>query len=377
MRTMLNSPIPPTLHVIARALAGAAAAFLLFGTAGVEPTAAQEARTDLPVDKAQRTRVIEAVAGYAEANYVFADLAKEVGRSIRKRNREGAYNDIAGAEALVARLTADLQSITPDRHLKVLFSAEPRPLRESTGEPSAEETVQRRLEAIRQNFGIERAEHLDGNVGYLKLTKFEDPALAGETIVAAMRFLTNTDALIIDLRYNGGGRSDMVALLTSYFFDGEPVHLADFYNRPTGQTSQSWTLPYVPAPRYTGKPLYILTGERTFSAAEQFTYLLQKSGRAVVVGQVTRGGAHFVEIFQIDAHFAVMVPVGDVKSPLTGSNWEGTGITPDVTAVPEAAVRTAQRLALEKLLESAEGRYADYLRMLVGEMKDETAPRAN
>ncbi len=370
MRTALNSPTCPVPHALALAIAGA---LLLPGAAGVEPARAQEVHADIPVDKAQRAKVVEAVAGYAESSYVFPDLAGEIGHAIRERNKKGAYNDVTGAETLVARLTADMQAVTPDRHLKVLFSAEARPMRESADEPSEMEKAQRRLEAIRQNFGIERAEQLDGNVGYLKLTRFEDPAIAGETLTAAMGFLANTDALLIDLRYNGGGYGDMGALLTSYFFEGDPVHLADLYDRPSGETNQSWTLPFVPGPRYIGKPLYILTGERTFSAAEGFTYHLQKSGRAAVVGQRTRGGAHFVKIFQIDPHFAVMIPIGNVKDALTGSNWEGTGITPDVAATNETAVRTAHRLALEKLLKTAEGRRAEYLRMLVGEMKDETA----
>ncbi len=350
----------------------AAGAIVCALLAAAAPARAQAA-ADLPVDKALRANVIQAVAGFADANYVFPDLAAEIARSIRKRFKDGAYDDVKSAADLAARLTADMQAVTPDRHLKVMFSAEPRPLRETAGEPSAEETAQRRLDATRQNFGIERAEHLDGNVGYLKLTKFEDPAIAGETLTAAMRFLSNTDALLIDLRFNGGGRGDMVTLLTSYFFDGEPMHLVDFFDRLSGETSQSWTLPYVPGPRYVSKPVFILTGERTFSAAEQFTYSMQKAGRAVVVGQQTRGGAHFAKIFQVDSHFAVMIPVGNTTSPLTGSNWEGVGITPDVAAASDVAVRTAHRLSLEKLLETTEGRRAEFLNMLIGEMKDETA----
>jgi len=235
---------------------------------------------------------------------------------------------------------------------------------------------QHRLDAARQNFAIERAEQLDGNVGYLKMRKFEDPALAGETLVAAMRFLSHTDALLIDLRRNGGGYGAMVDLFISYFFGDEPVHVADAYDRSTGETSQSWSLPYVPGPRYKDKPVYIITGERTFSAAEGFTYCLQKMGRAVVVGDTTGGGAHFVHIFQIDPHFAVMVPVGTVKSTVTGSDWEGTGVIPDVAVPADSAVQTAHRLALEKLLESTtDASWADWLRELIGEMKAESQPQ--
>ncbi|HEU4928566.1 MAG TPA: S41 family peptidase [Candidatus Krumholzibacteria bacterium] len=331
-----------------------------------------ETHDDLAIDKAMRTSVIDAVARYAESNYVFADRAKDIARALRRHEKDGDYDDIATGSVLAERLTKDLQAVTPDRHLKVFFSAEPRPTQDTPGEPSEEEKAQKRLGAIRRNFGIERAEHLDGNVGYLKLTKFDDPAFAGETLAASMRFLGNTDALIIDLRYNGGGHSDMVALLTSYFFDGDPVHLVDLYDRTTGETSQSWTVPYVPGPHYAGKPVYVVTGTRTFSAAEQFAYCLQKLGRAVVVGETTGGGAHFAQIFQINPHFAVMVPFGNATSPVTKSNWEGTGVIPDVAAAGDVAVRTAHRLALEKLLDSTtDARHADYLKMLVAEMKEQ------
>ncbi len=332
----------------------------------------QETQDDLPIDKSTRTSVIDAVARYAESNYVFPDRAKEIAQALRRHQKNGDYNDIATGNALAQRLTKDLQAVTPDRHLKVFFSAEPRPTQDTPGEPSEAEKANRRLGAIRRNFGIERAEHLDGNVGYLKLTKFDDPALAGETLAASMRFLSNTDALIIDLRYNGGGHSDMVALLTSYFFDGDPVHLVDLYDRTTGATSQSWTVPYVPGPRYVGKPVYVVTGTRTFSAAEQFAYCLQKLGRAAIVGETTGGGAHFVRIFQINPHFAVMVPFGNATSPVTKSNWERTGVVPDVAVAGDVAVRVAHRLALEKLLDStADAPHADYLKMLVAEMKEQ------
>ena len=169
-----------------------------------------------------------------------------------------------------------------------------------------------------------------------------------------------------------GGHSDMVALLTSYFFDGDPVHLVDLFDRTTGETSQSWTVPYVAGPHYVGKPVYVVTGTRTFSAAEQFAYCLQKLKRVAIVGETTGGGAHFARIFQINPHFAVMVPFGNATSPVTKSNWEGTGVVPDVAAAGDVAVRTAHRLALEKLLDSTtDARHADYLKMLVAEMKEQ------
>ena len=328
---------------------------------------AAEPERDLPLDPAVRDEVVTAVARHVEENYLFAERARDIAAAIRVHD----YTDVTTGAALAERLTADLQAVAPDRHLKVLFSAEPRPLRDHADVPSAAEREHQRLAAIRQNFGLERLEHLDGNVGYLKLKKFADPALAGDAIVAAMQFLSNTDALLIDLRLNGGGHGETVELLTSYLVDSGdgPVHLADFATRQPSQSKQSWTLPYVPGRRYLDKPVYLLTSTRTFSAAEGFAYTLQAMKRATVVGERTGGGAHFVRIFHIDAHYGVMVPVGAGTSTFTGTNWQGTGITPDVEVPADAALRRAHLLALRQPLETTHDDFADHLRTLIAEME--------
>ncbi len=123
------------------------------------------------------------------------------------------------------------------------------------------------------NFGFKEARILDGNIGVsLNLSRFYDPGKGGETAAAAMNFFSNTDALIIDLRQNDGGRGDMVQLVSSYFFEADPIMIADVYSREDDSHRQDWTLPYLPGRRMADKPLYVLTGPATFSAAESLAY---------------------------------------------------------------------------------------------------------
>jgi C-terminal processing protease CtpA/Prc len=197
---------------------------------------------------------------------------------------------------------------------------------------------------------------------------FQPAELAGDTAAAAMNFLTNTDALIIDIRANGGGAPSMVALVSSYLFGGEPVHLNDLYFRPEDTTHQWWTLPHVPGKRYQDKPVYVLTSKRTFSAAEEFAYNLKSLKRATIVGETTGGGAHPGGMHRLNEHFLVFVPSGRAINPLTKSNWEGTGVAPDLPVAAAQALKTAHLAALKKVAEglaarSGEAKQADPMRL--------------
>jgi C-terminal processing protease CtpA/Prc len=210
-----------------------------------------------------------------------------------------------------------------------------------------------------RNFGFSKIERMKGNVGYLKFDGFMEPSSgAGDVAAGAMAFLAGTDALIIDLRENGGGSPAMVAFLCTYLFD-KPVHLNDLYWRATGQTQQWWTLPFVPGPRYVGKEVYLLTSSRTFSAAEEFTYNLKTQKRATLVGETTGGGANPGGVERLTDHFAAFVPGGRAINPITGTNWEGTGIAPDIQAPADQALDVAYRTALGKLAGASRGPFLD------------------
>ena len=212
----------------------------------------------------------------------------------------------------------------------------------------AAEEFQKKLDRI-DNHGFKEVKILDGNVGYLKFNYFSADQEAFQVAVGAMAFLANCDALIIDLRENGGGNPEMIQLLSSYFFAGEPRHLNSFYYRLDEKTEQYWTLPYVPGGKLAETDLYVLTSSNTFSGAEEFTYNLKNMKRATIVGETTGGGAHPVRMEILNDNFAIGVPYARAVNPISKTNWEGTGIEPDVKVPAVQALAKAHLLALEKL----------------------------
>ena len=196
--------------------------------------------------------------------------------------------------------------------------------------------------------GVACVRRLAGNVGYLDLQPVLFPAvICGEIITAAMSLLAATDALIIDLRHCLGGEPGMATFLISYLWDHEPVQLTGLREREDNQLKQAWTLPYVPGRRFgKAKPVYVLTSATTFSGGEQLSYDLQQLGRATIIGERTRGGAHAREGFRVHPHLEATISVAEAVNPKTGGNWEGTGVTPDIQTTAGQARDTAYELAL-------------------------------
>lgn len=305
---------------------------------------------DLPLDAAAKTQIINDLTKELNESYVFAEVAKKMEMDVKQRLQTKEYDKITSSREFADKLTADLQSVSKDKHLRVRFSYEKIPVRQDKREPSKEEleNFQRYVRQI--NFGFEKIERLQGNIGYVDLRGFSDAEAGVETVAAAMNFLTNTDALIFDLRQNGGGSPEMVALISSYLFGDKPVHLNSLYWRKGDKTEEFWTKGTVAGKRYgETKDVYVLTSNRTFSAGEEFTYNLKNLKRATIVGETTGGGAHPGGVFRLGDHFGVFVPSGRAISPITKTNWEGTGVEPDVKVAKELALKTAYVLALNKV----------------------------
>ena len=288
------------------------------------------------------------------ANYVFPDQAGQAATAIEARLEAGEYDDLDEI-TLTERLTRDLQEITGDRHLRVVLGGGPGPRRQRIGEPEEPKDHEARRLAMRRkgrldNFGIRQVERLDGNVGYLDVRRVAVPANAGPAIGAAMELVAGTHALIIDLRHNGGGAPEGVVFWCSYLLDERPTHLNDIFHADTGETRQFWALPYVPGTRYLDRPVFVLTSGRTFSGGEDFAYTLQALGRATVVGETTGGGAHPTRGFPISAAVHIAIPFARSVNPVTGTNWQGTGVAPDVAADAERAYDVAYARALEMVL---------------------------
>ena len=311
---------------------------------------AQPEQPDLTIDAAMRTQVIDGILKRLNDSYVFPEVAKRMEESIRDRVAKKEYDQITSAKEFATTLTKDLQAVSNDKHLRVRYSHQPILERGPRREPTAAEREQRQRDLTWMNHGFTKVERLRGNVGYLEFNHFADEELGAETVASAMNFLNGTDALIIDLRGNGGGNPAMVALICSYLFGPEPVHLNDLYWREGNRTEEFWTRKDVAGKRYLNKDVYVLTSKRTFSGAEEFTYNLKNLKRATIIGETTGGGAHPGGGFRISEHFGMFVPTGRAISPITKTNWEGTGVTPDISVPADQALLVARITALKKSL---------------------------
>lgn len=306
---------------------------------------------DTPLSSREKEIVIDSICSKLRSRYVFPEVADKMNASIQSKLQQGDYTAIPDPVEFANQLTTDLQSVSKDRHLRVSFS--PEEIAEQQVAISTEDSLMYRNRHIsrlkRSNYGFRELKILEGNIGYLDLRGFSDVAVAGETAVASMNFLSNSDAIIIDLRNNGGGSPAMIQLISSYLFGSEPVHLNNFYWRPTDSHSQTWTLPHVPGTRSPDTPVYVLTSNGTFSAAEEFSYDLKNLNRATLVGETTGGGAHPGGSVVATDRFMIWVPTGRAISPITLTNWEGTGVSPHIVVPAGEAFDTAYREALESL----------------------------
>ncbi|MEN3268994.1 MAG: hypothetical protein V7646_5888 [Pseudonocardia sp.] len=279
-------------------------------------------------------------------HYVFPDIAEEICRVLRERLDAGAYRALAD-EDFAAAVTEDLQSVNGDKHLRLRCSVEPvRPQSDAV----LDDHDRRLQEAELAGHGFAKVERLAGNVGLLDVRALFEASVSGAAAGAAMNLVASADVLLIDLRRNGGGDPAMVALLCSYLFD-EPTHLNDLYFRSDDSITQYWTHAFVPGAKFGGsKPVYVLTSGETFSGAEELCYNLQQLRRASLVGETTRGGAHPGNRHRITDHLVATVPTGRAINPVSGTNWEGVGVTPDIAVAAEHAFEVAYQRALEHVL---------------------------
>jgi retinol-binding protein 3 len=330
-----------------------ALAMLAFAPSAEAQALASENQPDLVIDAATRRAVVDTLCDRIERNYVFSDRAREVTKSLRKRMSARAYDKITSAADFADTITANMQAVAHDVHLRLHYRYEAIPAVKDDDAPLPE-AEQRRIQARGRytNYGFERYERLPGNVGYLDLQQFSGDPAGQATAVAAMTMLSNTDAMIIDLRRNGGGSPMMIATILTYFVkEDDRLLFNTFYHREGDKTEEYWTSPFVPGPRYLEKPLYVLTSNRTASAAEEFAYDVQTHKLGTVVGAVTRGGANPGRLFRLNDHFAAFVATGRAINPVTKTNWEGVGVKPDSVTKAGEAVRAAYSMALQKLID--------------------------
>lgn len=327
------------------------------------------------VDAGIRKEVVLKVALFMKDFYVFPEVGEKMGEYIIKKERDGDYDGLDDVKGFCKKVTSDLREICHDKHIFVFYAPEEaREVAARKGllpQEEIEEIKKKQFERDQAaNFGFSAVDILDGNIGLIKLDYFSSSDEACRKAVDAMKYLADTDAVIIDLRGNGGGGGGVGEVLSSYFFSSEKVQLTGSYYRKTDSINQSWTLPYLPGKRLPDIDLYILTGKRTFSAGEDFSYSLKHLKRAVIVGQATKGGAHPVDVLIVKGAILTQISIGNSVNPVTGTNWEGTGVIPDVEVEEEQALHAAHLMALKKVMEkTGEGKKKSDLGSLIKSME--------
>jgi C-terminal processing protease CtpA/Prc len=308
------------------------------------------------VDISAQTEIIQNLSEKLKTYYVFPDIAEEICACLQKHLGDGEYADIEEGEFFALALTMHMQEVNQDKHLWVRWHPDSLPDHEGRLSQSQAWQNEHRQQAELDNYGLYKVERLPGNVGYLDIREFYNSSWAGDTAAAAMNFLANTNVLIVDLSKCKGGDPDTVALIVSYLFGEERVRLSSLYWREDNATLEYWTLPYVPGKRFGGdKPIYILTSKDTFSGGEAFAYDLKAHQRAILIGESTGGGAHPGSTYRLAPHFEVFIPNGRAINPITETNWEGSGVVPDISVLQEQAFKVAYSIALKSIVESLNG----------------------
>ena len=323
---------------------------------------------DMPLDAAARAQVIAAISDNMARYYVFPDQAQRMSRDLQSRAARGEFDRVTSAAQLAQTMTQTLQATLKDKHLAVRYFADPIAPDAGGKDPTPAEIEAERIEHARFNHGVASFQRLRGNIGYLALRSFGRPASTAVRYAAAMTLMKDTSALVIDLRKTGGGDPESVMLLASYLFD-QRTHLNDIWMRDGNVTEERWTDPKVAGPHYgQARPVAVLVGPDTFSAGEDFAYALKHAGRATLIGETTGGGAHPGQPRRLTDHFMMNVPAGRTIHPVTHTNWEGVGVTPDVKIDADKALDRAQLLLLERLVPLEKD--ADWKRRLTQRLND-------
>ncbi len=289
----------------------------------------------------ERREAIKRVAELLESNYVYPQRGRELARRLR-REAENSWVLEGEPQLFAEALTAKLRSWSDDGHFHIDFR--------DGGAAATEESAFGEAEFEKYygkdvNHGFEQVSRLAGNVGYLDLRVFAPPAMGADMAVAAMTLLAQPSALIIDLRHNGGGDGALGLLIAGYLLDGAQP-MSGTYHRPSDTLTPSATPVWVPGRRFgADKPVYLLISKRTFSAAEAFAYDLQALKRATVIGEPSGGGAHPFVYRRISEHYVLSLPEGRSINPVTGKDWGGVGVIPDVRVNADLALEEALKLA--------------------------------
>lgn len=294
----------------------------------------------------QNDSIIHSLITILDTYYVLSDKGREMTNILKKQIKARAYKSILNPDELATTLEKDIKSVYPDKHLSIFYDPEfEQNLKASPSKKDKKNELDNELAYERaHNFMFTTVKILPRNIGYVQLNGFADLIEQAEpTATAAFSFLAHTNAIIVDLRFNGGGNPKMVQQVESYFFKNK-THMSDIQERFNNKTTTFYTDPAKAKGISLTMPVYILTSKRTFSGGEDFSYSMQQIKRAQIVGDTTAGGAHPTRPISFKGGFVAEIPYAQSMNPYSKKNWEGTGVIPDL---PVQSSR-----ALEKALET-------------------------
>jgi hypothetical protein len=330
---------------------------LLFSLSGQ----AQEKTTVLT--KEEKEQAVEKICQLLNRFYVFPEVAEKMEKHIKTKSEQGAFEKITAPDEFVATMTEELRSICHDKHLRMFIGPNPD---EQTPEERNMRRIMNRLDNKKHNYGLNKVEILDGNVGYMNIQSVMYSEAAMEVVSAALKFLSNTDALIFDLRQNNqGGDPGYMDYMFGYFFE-KPTRLSSVYMRDRDRTDEHLTSEKIPGRKMVDIPLFVLISHQTFSGAEAFAYDLQALKRATVIGEVSAGAAHPTAAWVVYKDIRIAIPFGRAINPITGTNWEGVGVKPDI----EVAADKALEVAAEKAKNAAETYHAQIKNQLFADYNE-------
>jgi hypothetical protein len=301
---------------------------------GLAAPSAQAPEGSLTEDR--RQRLLAAMLPLIEAHYVLPEVGMKAAAALREHAARGDYASLTVESDFARHVTDDLREVSHDLHFRVRHASDKKKGTKAEQEAEA---------AIEAKFGFVAVEHLPGNIAILRVDSFRhSPDETGVLPAYAqnMTQVAGASALILDLRENYGGDPATVSLLLSYVFDRTPVHVNDIQGREDVHPWQLWTRAQVPGKRFGGtKPVFVLISKRTISGGEEAAYDLQAQKRATLIGETTAGAANPAPMYPLDDGFVIFVPAARAINPITHTNWEGTGVVPDVAVDPELALDEA------------------------------------
>ncbi|MCW3084179.1 MAG: hypothetical protein JWP12_1545 [Bacteroidetes bacterium] len=324
--------------------------------------------------------LIDSLSNALNNYYVFSEKASLMSNYLKSRYKSGAYNNINDRQQLAYQLYTDLQQAHKDEHMDIKYAPQfAQHLETPMSDSEKQQGRERGLSNAREsNFAFTKTEILPGNIGYIRFDGFtefiED---AKPTLKASFQFVKYTKALIIDLRYNGGGDAEMSSQIESYFFS-KKTRMNDIIDRFNDTTYEMYADPAKTDSFTLSMPVYILTSKQTFSAAEDFSYGMQSVKRAIIVGDTTGGGAHPTLPFSVGQGFVALIPYGRAYNIITKTDWEGTGVRPDIAIPSEEALQKTQALIFTELISKAKDeREKNILQWNLNRIRSEMANKAD